>query len=125
MMTREEFQEKFMEIYNKAKFTDRGNKKWTAMMLPEHIKELRQDEENYNKVSRPQLDEFDLQTMQEEVERALTSKHETRITSWCDGILHYHRGVIQGVSTQYVSYEDPFGKHRIPIHEMVAVMIME
>jgi len=29
------------------------------------------------------------------------------------------------VSTQYLSYEDPFGKHRIPIHEITAVMIME
>lgn len=120
-----EFQEQFMKIYNAAKCKDRGNKKWTAMMLPEHIKELRQDEENYNKISRPKLDEFDLETMQDEVQRALTSKLETRITSWKDGKLHYHRGIVHEVSTQYLTYEDPFGKHRLAIHEIVAVMIME
>lgn len=103
---------------------DRGKIKWTAMMLPEHVKELRKWQEDADKVKRPELDEFDLQTMQEEVTRALSSGLETRITTWLDGQLHYHRGVIQEISTQYVSYEDPYGKHRVPIHEMVAVMIV-
>lgn len=94
-------------------------------MLPEHVKELRKWQEDADKVKRPELDEFDLQTMQEEVERALSSKLETRITTWLDGRLHYHRGVVREVSTQYLSYEDPFGKHRLPIHEIVAVMIVE
>lgn len=119
------FDANFLNIYNNAKYYDRGNKKWTALMLTEHLKELRQDEKDYNKVSRPQLDEFDLQNMQEEVDRALTSKLETRITSWRDGRFIYHRGVVQEVSTQYLRYEDPFGKHQILIHELVAVMIME
>jgi len=104
---------------------DRGRKKWTAMMLPEHIRELRKWQEDLDKVKRPELDEFDLETMQEEVGRALTSGLETRITTWIDGKFHYHRGIVQEVSTQYLSYEDPFGKHRIPIHEITAVMIME
>ena len=104
---------------------DRGKKKWTAMMLPEHIEELRKWQEDMDKVKRPELDEFDLETMQEEVARALTSGLETRITTWVDGQFHYHRGVVQEVSTQYLRYEDPFGKHRIPIHEITAVMILE
>ena len=104
---------------------DRGKIKWTAMMLPEHVKELRKWQEDSEKVRRPELDEFDLQTMQEEVERAVTSGAETRITTWVDGYFHYHRGVIKEVSTQYMSYEDPFGKHNLPIHEIVAVMLVE
>ena len=108
-----------------GKVRDRGKIKWTALMLPEHVRELRQWQEDSEKVKRPELDEFDLQTMQEEVARALSSRLETRITSWRDGKLTYHGGVLQEVSTQYVSYEDPFGKHRVPIEEMVGVMIVE
>lgn len=125
MTDRELFEANFLKNYHAAKFTDRGNKKWTAMMLPEHIKELRQDEADYDKVTQPLLDEYDLQSMQEEVQRALTSKLETRITSWKDGRYHYHRGIVHEVSTRYLVYEDPFGKHKLEIHEVVAVMIME
>lgn len=125
MMSQEEFRDQFAKIYNDAKYTDRGKKKWTAMMLTEHLVELRKDEAEYYDVSRPQLDEFDLQALQEEVDRALTSKLETRITTWKDGRLEYHRGIIHEVSTQYLCYEDPFGKHKIQIDDIVAVMLME
>ena len=49
---------------------DRETKKWTAMMLSEHIKELRiwKDKDNYEE--RPQLDDFDLQAIQHEIEVA-------------------------------------------------------
>ena len=104
---------------------DRGKIKWTAMMLPEHVKELRQWQEDADKVKRPDLDEFDLQTMQEEVGRALSSGLETRITTWADGYFRYHRGIVHEATTQYVCYEDPFGKHRVAVNEIVAVMLME
>jgi hypothetical protein len=125
MTNQEYFEANFLKNYHAAKYTDRGNKKWTAMMLTEHLKELRQDEADFDKVSQPLLDEYDLQMLQEEVGRALTSKLETKITSWKDGRFHYHRGVVHEVSTRYLVYEDPFGKHRLPIPEIVAVMIME
>lgn len=104
---------------------DRGKIKWTAMMLPEHVRELRKWQEDYDKVKRPVLDEFDMQTMQEEVERALTSGLETRVTTWVDGRFHEYRGIIRDVSTKYLSYEDLLGKHRLDIHEIVGVMILE
>lgn len=49
---------------------DRGNIKWTAMMLSEHVAELQkwQNEDNYEE--RPQLDDFDLQAIQYEIEVA-------------------------------------------------------
>lgn len=118
------FDANFLNIINNAKYYDRGNKKWTALMLTEHLKELRKDEDDHDKVSRPQLDELDLQTMQEEVDRALSSKLETRITTWKDGRFHFYRGIVHEVSTRYF-YEDPFGKHKIEIYEIVAVMLME
>ena len=49
---------------------DRGTKKWTAMMLPEHLKELRIWENENKMVKRPELEEFELTLIAEEVERA-------------------------------------------------------
>ena len=42
---------------------DRGNVKWTAMMLSEHVAELHrwQNEDNYE--GRPELDDYDLQAI--------------------------------------------------------------
>lgn len=36
---------------------DRGNKKWTAMMLPEHVAAVKQELINLKKVDQPILDE--------------------------------------------------------------------
>lgn len=36
---------------------DRGNKKWTAMMLPEHVAAVKQELINLNKVEKPLLNE--------------------------------------------------------------------
>ncbi|WP_342538297.1 MULTISPECIES: YolD-like family protein [unclassified Sporosarcina] len=49
---------------------DRGNVKWTAMMLSEHVAELHrwQNEDNYE--GRPELDDYDLQAIQYEIEVA-------------------------------------------------------
>ncbi|MGE6489799.1 hypothetical protein [Paenisporosarcina sp. NPDC076898] len=71
------------------------------------------------------LEEFELQSLQEEVQRALDSRFETRITSWKDVHFNNHRGIVHEVSTQYLRYEDSFGKHEIQIHEIVAAMILE
>lgn len=104
---------------------DRGQKKWTSIMPTELITELRKWQQEDSKVKCPELDEFDMQNLQEEVERALISGMETRITTWSDGILSYHRGKIHNVNTEYLHFNDPFGSHRITINEIVAVMITE
>ncbi len=125
MMSKEEFEKRFAENFKSAKLKDRGNKKWTAMMLTEHVTELRKNEENYDKVERPQLDEYDLQAMQEEIDRAMASKSETRFTTWLNGTLHYHRGVLEKVNRDWLVYEDPFGSHRINTSELVSVVLLE
>ena len=66
---------------------DRGNIKWTAMMLPEHVVELRKwmDQDNYTE--RPELNEWDLQSIQEELEIAFKKQCETLIKTWANGLI--------------------------------------
>lgn len=104
---------------------DRGQKKWTSIMPTELIIKLREWKQEDNFVKRPELDEFDLQTLQEEVERALLSGLETRITTWSEGILHYHIGTLTSANTTYLQISNIEGKQRISLNDIVAVMLTE
>ena len=57
--------------FDLSKVRDRGSKKWVAMMLPEHVQLLRQYNEDIKKIPRPNLDEFDLLAIQEQIEIAM------------------------------------------------------
>lgn len=61
---------------------DRGTIKWTAMMLPEHVKLLRewQDEDKY--IARPEIDEWTLQQISEQIQYAYERKLPIQLTIW-------------------------------------------
>ncbi|MCF6137690.1 YolD-like family protein [Pseudalkalibacillus berkeleyi] len=50
---------------------DRGNIKWTSMMLPEHVKLLRDWKEEERIWNRPELDEQKLEEMNEIINEAM------------------------------------------------------
>ena len=49
---------------------DRGTMKWNAMMLPEHVKLLREWKEEDRRVERPDFDEWALEEMNVQIEAA-------------------------------------------------------
>jgi len=103
---------------------DRGSIKWTAMMLPEHVGELRKWQADQDKVKKPVLDEFDYDIMQEEVERALVSGMEVRLTTWKNDKLCNLQGIIKEANNYYLRYENPIGIHQLPLDELVGVLIL-
>ena len=106
---------------------DRGNIKWAGMMLTEHNVELKHwlDKEYY--IERPELSEWDLQSIQEEIEVACKRKCETRVNSWKEGRIYPRQGVIVGIDLQEgcLLLDDPFGVDRLPISEVVGVQCVE
>ncbi|MGK7376675.1 YolD-like family protein [Planococcus sp. 1R117A] len=66
----------------KGHIKDRGSIKWTAMMLPEHVQMLRewQKEDRYN--TKPDLDEFDLEAIYEEIQLAYKRQCDIEIRVW-------------------------------------------
>lgn len=66
---------------------DRGAKKWTAMMLPEHLIQLRDwmGEDDYEE--KPLIDEWILQEFQQQLAIAYQSQCEIRVKTWEKGIL--------------------------------------
>ena len=106
---------------------DRGNIKWTAMMLSEHVAELRrwQNEDHYEE--RPELDDFDLQAIQYEIEVAQKRECEVHVKLWDKGKSVLYMGVIReiNVESMWITVDSPFGRDRMPVEDIIDVQIAE
>jgi hypothetical protein len=77
---------------------DRGSIKWTAMMLPEHVKLLREYEDIQDRVEKPHLDEQKYEEFNEVICMAMEENRALRFTC-------YKRGLVNQV-TGHVHYVD-------------------
>ena len=78
---------------------DRGNMKWTSMMLPEHVKLLRYWSETDSYQEKPELDEQQLEQFNEAICRAMEEHTELTFTYYKD---HFHH-----TCSGYVHFVDP------------------
>ena len=106
---------------------DRGNIKWTAMMLPEHVKMLRGWQKDNELVERPEMDEFELTSLSEEIERAYKSKSSIKLTYWKNGKLLDDYGKIINIdnNSKSIVLDDPFSTNRYQFEDIVAVSVIE
>lgn len=106
---------------------DRGMKKWAGMMLTEHVHLLKQYNEEQSKVLRPELDEWDLDIIQENIEIALKTKVDTKIKRWVNGEFLFNRGIVEKVDLKrrIIKLQDPFYLLSLDIDEIVDVTVME
>ena len=106
---------------------DRGNIKWTAMMLPEHVGLLRDWHDENEVTKRPELDEFELTLLAEEIERAHKGKSDVKLTHWKDGRLIEDYGKVMTIDTssKTIVLDDPFGTKRYDFADITAVSIIE
>ena len=83
------------------------------------------NEEQYEE--RPQLDDFDLQSIQEEIELAYKRKCQTLIIIWKDGKFIMRCGVIKEINSQSlcIFLDDTFGNVRISVADILGAHIKE
>lgn len=120
----------FEEDWNQldlSQLQDRGSKKWVAMMLPEHVKMLREYSEEIKKEPRPDLNEFDYEAIQDQIALAMKRNVEIKIKRWKEGEFIYNRGTIQWIDLRKrtIELEDPFRSFELYIDEIVDVTILE
>lgn len=106
---------------------DRGRIKWTAMMLPEHLTELRDWYAEDDLTVRPKLTEWDLAAIQEEIEIAYKRKCETLIKTWRDGRIIEYQGIIEAIDlhNKAILLADPFGDMWIQIEGIISVQSID
>lgn len=78
---------------------DRGSKKWVSMMLPEHVKLLKEYNESLLKVKKPILDEQKLQEFNEIISEAMKSNLPLQFTYYYDGVIKILVGRIQAIDS--------------------------
>jgi len=106
---------------------DRGNIKWTAMMLPEHVARLQKWKNKDNYTERPELNEWDLQAIQEALELAYKRKCETLIKIWDNGRIIKHQGIVQEINLRKmcIVLGDPCGSETMAVADIVNMQSME
>ncbi len=75
-------------------YQDRGNKKWSAMLLPEHRERLRQMAEDEQKIVKPRLDADQWEDLNYKLQAALTEKRIITITYFKHDTLVNVTGII-------------------------------
>jgi hypothetical protein len=76
---------------------DRGNIKWTAMMLPEHVGMLRELKMNENNKSKPLIDEQQFEEMNDLIRFAIETNNSVIVTYYQE----YDYKVVVGVIERY------------------------
>jgi len=93
------------------------------MMLPEHVVELRKWKAQENYTDRPELNEWDLQLIQEELELTYMKKCETLVKTWVNGQIIQHQGIVEEIDLlkMCIVLENPFGPEKIPVASIINV----
>lgn len=73
---------------------DRGNIKWNALMLPEHVSLLREWKKQDQYIEKPQLDEWALQELSEQLQLTYEQKVEVELKIWNEKKIFKVTGVI-------------------------------
>lgn len=103
---------------------DRGNIKWSmSMMLPEHVEALREWMAEDDYIKRPNLSEWDMIELQEEIDLALRRRCDTEVQTWRNGEVKRHVGVIEDadVAGKRIKLSEGW----IEIGEIIAVKTLE
>lgn len=106
---------------------DRGIIKWQGMFLPEHVEMIRAWREEDNRVEKPDLTDFDLQLIQEELEIAMKRRCMVKIQTWKDAQFYYHEGIVEDIDfrNKVLIYNDLVKNRRIPVGEIVSFTMLE
>lgn len=67
---------------------DRGRIKWTSLMLPEHVKTLRNLwNDEYERVPKPILDEMELEEIDKKISYSLEFSYKVKMRVWEEGYI--------------------------------------
>lgn len=105
---------------------DRGSKKWTAIMLPEHVANVKHFIDEQSKVVKPVLDEQAWQGIELTVQEALENEYLLVFVYWSRGHFKNLVGTIQliDVNKKEIRIVDKFGERfYLPVDALVDVRV--
>ena len=103
---------------------DRGNIKWNAMMLTEHVTLLREWQEQDQYIEKPQLDEWALQELSEQLQLAFQQKLEVEMKVWNEKQIAKVTGILSKIDEKAGVVHLETGRH-VPFHSICGVTIFD
>lgn len=76
---------------------DRGNMKWTAMMLPEHLVEIKKWKQEQFYEKKRELTEWEIEEIEQTIQRAFKMRQIVKLTLWDNNNLHDKTGLVTGM----------------------------
>lgn len=106
---------------------DRGTIKWTAMMLPEHVKLLREWQAEDDYIPEPNLDEYELEELAHQIQTAAQTHSLIRVQYWHDGKAFTTEGIIKQLpmNTPNVTVLSPQGNKKIYIPHIMKLHLYD
>ncbi|PLS19227.1 YolD-like family protein [Bacillus sp. M6-12] len=107
---------------------DRGTKKWTSLMLTEHVEQLRDYfEDEYYRVEKPEIDEQQLEEMNDKIHEAIEFHYKIHVTHYQKGHYQDIKGHIHYVNpidqTLYIVDNDGF-RNKVTISDILNIQIL-
>lgn len=107
---------------------DRGTKKWTSLMLPEHIALLRELSIELDKEKKPILDEYQIQEFEEKIHYAMSFNLAVKLSVWKDGftdVFTVHVHYIDSLNKQIRAKDKNEDLYYIDFADIVDIEVME
>ncbi|MEG0450638.1 MAG: YolD-like family protein [Lysinibacillus sp.] len=97
---------------------DRGNIKWTAMMLPEHVQLLRRWEQDEATELPKEKTEWELEELQQTIQQAVVTKRPVMLKLWLNEVWRSEIGVITATDStrRQLLLETAVSIKRIELH---------
>lgn len=77
---------------------DRGNIKWTSLMLPEHLVKIKEWKKEQFHEKKRELTEWEMEEIEQIVQRAYKLHEEVKLTLWNENKLHDVIGMITAIN---------------------------
>lgn len=103
---------------------DRGTIKWNTMMLPEHVKLLREWKEEDEKAEKPNLDEWALEELSNQITLAYQHRLPIQLTVWKEKKAAEWVTVIERIDYNQQSIYTEEGKE-IAIQHLYSAIVMD
>ena len=109
---------------------DRGTKKWTSLMLPEHIAMLKEAEVKRNYLPKPELDPQEREDMDRIIREAMEFTKPIKFTYWTNGKFAEFIGYVAKMDTMMKElrlFEEADGEGErlsLPFADVVSVEIV-
>lgn len=105
---------------------DRGNIKWTSLMLPEHVELLKDMWQEDTKVQKPELDEQEMEAMEQRLYHAYHCTESVQLTVYTDGEFSTVTGSIKQINKQTQTFRltRNHAERTIGFKEIVGVTIL-